>query len=126
MAKISIILPTRGRQSSVYRLLDSIVKTTDNPEDLEIILYTDEDDLESHGISDPALPVIKLVGPRKTMGKITNLCYHASSGDYIFLMNDDVVFKTYHWDTFLLKKIESVPDGIFLKGRKNAVHFHFF
>lgn len=114
MAKISIILPTRGRQSSVYRLLDSIVKTTDNPEDLEIILYTDEDDLESQGISHNALSLIKLTGPSKPMGAITNLCYKASTGSHIFLMNDDVIFQTPHWDTIVLRTFEKFPDGIAL------------
>ena len=114
MAKISIILPTRGRQSSVYRLLDSIVKTTDNPEDLEIIIYADEDDIESQNISFPAFSIIKLTGQRETMGRITNLCYKASTGSYIFLMNDDVVFRTSHWDTVIFKKIKSVPDEVFL------------
>ena len=114
MAKISIILPTRGRQSSVYRLLDSIVKTTDNPEDLEIILYTDEDDLESQGISYNALTLIKLTGPSKPMGAITNICYKASTGRYIFLMNDDVIFQTLHWDKTVLMTFEKFQDGIAL------------
>ncbi|MBI4242882.1 MAG: glycosyltransferase, partial [Planctomycetes bacterium] len=112
MAKISIILPTRNRQSSVYRLLDSISRTTDNPQDLEIILYTDEDDLESRSISYNTLTLIKLTGPSKPMGAITNICYKASTGRYVFLMNDDVVFQTPHWDTTVLMTFEKFPDGI--------------
>ncbi len=114
MDKISIILPTRNRQSLIYRLLDSIVKTTDNPQDLEIIIYIDEDDLESQNISYPSLSIVKLIGPQRTMVTINNICYRASTGKYIFLMNDDVVFQTPHWDTTIVKALEQFPDGIAL------------
>lgn len=112
--KISIILPTRGRVGSVKRLFESIIETTDCCEGIEIILYIDEDDPASHNISSSKLSVTKLIRPRENMGKITNICYKASTGDYIILMNDDVLFRTPHWDTIILEKIHFIPDKIFL------------
>lgn len=96
---ISLILPTRNRASLVYRLLDSIKETSSETEKLEIMLYVDEDDSESCRISYPDLPIIKLINPPgNTMGKITNICYEASLGRYIMLLNDDAIFHTPKWD----------------------------
>jgi len=114
MAKISLLLPTRDRRALLYRLLDSIVKTTDRPQDLEIIIYIDEDDRESRDISYPDLSIIKLTGCRKTMGAITNVCYQASTGDYVFLMNDDAIFQTLHWDTIVAETLLQFPDEVVL------------
>jgi glycosyltransferase involved in cell wall biosynthesis len=114
-ADISLILPTRRRASLVYRLLDSIKETTADPDKLEIILYVDEDDSESYGISYPALPITKLINPPgNTMGKITNICYEASIGRYIMLLNDDVIFHTPKWDLVVKDAFRQFSDDIAL------------
>jgi len=76
--KISILLPTKGRPSLVYRLFDSLIQTTSDPKNIEIVLYMDEDDIASHEISNPRLKIIKLIKPSgNSMGKITRECYGA-------------------------------------------------
>jgi len=96
---ISLLLPSRGRPAQLQRLFDSIVATTANIEKLEIILYIDEDDLPTEKVSHPSLSLIKLVKrPGERMGRMNQLCYEASQGRYVMLMNDDVVFRTPRWD----------------------------
>ncbi len=111
---ISLLLPTRGRPSLVYRLFDSILGVTSDPDSLEIVLYIDDDDTESQGISFDALSVVKLVRPPDTMGNINRACYSASSGRYIMLLNDDVIFRTQNWDIAVLEAFTRVGDDIAL------------
>lgn len=111
---ISLLLPTRGRPNLVYQLLNSVTATTCNPKGLEVVLYIDEDDLGSHEISYPALSVVKLIRPRNTMGNINRACYEASSGRYVMVLNDDVVFRTPNWDVAVLNATALFPDDIAL------------
>jgi hypothetical protein len=111
---ISLILPTRGRPALARRFLDSVARTADVPEQLEVVLYVDEDDPPSHAISHPDFDIVKLVRPRARMGAITQACYQATTGRYVMLVNDDVVCQTLAWDTAVLARLESYPDDIAL------------
>lgn len=113
MARISILLPTKGRPPLVYRLFDSLTQTTSNIDGIEIILYMDEDDVASHDLSYPPLNVIKLIRPAgNSIGKILNECYKASNGHYVILMNDDAVFRTPGWDLTVMKAFSRFSDEI--------------
>lgn len=115
MKNFSLILPTRNRSQQVYRLFESIKQTTLNLENIEVILYADDDDLESQKISCDAFSVVKIVQERgKTMGEITRICYSKSSGKYIMLLNDDVIFRTKDWDNKVLDTFSKFKDEIAL------------
>lgn len=128
MKDFSLIFPTRKRVKEVYRLFDSIKATASNLENIEVILYIDEDDIESQKISYNGFSIIKLIHPRgETMGKITRTCYTASRGRYIMLLNDDLVFRTSSWDNAVLAAFSQFKDKIALvygndlfQGRKMA------
>ena len=124
--KISLLLPTRGRPLLLKRLFQSIIEHTAERDDLEIILYLDEDDYKSHGIEYPGLHIIKNIGPHSTMGAYNTKCFERSSGDIIMLMNDDLVFLTPGWDNIIKAFALTIPDDIFLaypddmEGAKNS------
>lgn len=48
------------------------------------------------------------------MGTLNMAGYRASAGDWIMLLNDDVLVKTHHWDTKIRSITENFPDGIVL------------
>jgi glycosyltransferase involved in cell wall biosynthesis len=112
----SLILPTRDRPMLVKRLFDSLTQTVGDPDQVEIVLYIDQDDVESRKISHPLLDTIRQIGPRprKTMGNIVKDCYEASRGRYVMLINDDVVFHTKKWDVELLEAFSKFPDEVAL------------
>ena len=112
--KISLLLPTRGRPSLVKRLLQSIVDHTDDLDNIEIIIYLDEDDTESHDIEDRRVNIVKIIGPRLTMGNYNTICLDRSSGEIIILMNDDLIICTPAWDRIISSFSQSIPDGIFM------------
>jgi glycosyltransferase involved in cell wall biosynthesis len=114
MPKISLLLPTRGRPHLIRRLFDSLALCTDKLEDIEIILYLDEDDETGREISEARFSLIKIVGPRLSMGAYNTICLGRASGDLIMLMNDDVIVRTSAWDRRVAELGRTIPDGIFL------------
>ena len=124
-AKISLLLPTRGRPALARRFFDSVAQRTARRELVEIILYVDEDDHESHGLDSSEVSVTRIVGPRMTMGAYNTACLQRASGDIVMLANDDMVMLTDHWDERIREVDAAIADGIYLaygndllKGRK--------
>jgi hypothetical protein len=113
-ALISLLLPTRGRPELARRFLQSVVEQSVHPEDVEVILYMDDDDTPSHGIDYPGLNIQRIIGPRQTMGAYNSDCLAKSSGEIIVLVNDDMVIRTQGWDERLRKLDASVVDKIYL------------
>jgi hypothetical protein len=122
---ISLLLPTRKRPALARRFLQSVLATARYPEQVEIVLYADDDDPASHSLACDGLDVVRIIGPRQSMGAYNTLCLAQARGDVIMLVNDDVVMRTQGWDEALLQFDETVPDRIYLaygddqfKGRK--------
>jgi glycosyltransferase involved in cell wall biosynthesis len=108
---ISLVVPTRGRPKLLERLFDSVADTTSRLERIEIVLYIDEDDLPTQEVSHPLLQLIKLIKPAgEKMGRMNQMCYEASRGRFLMLMNDDVVFRTKGWDARVLDAFTLFPD----------------
>jgi glycosyltransferase involved in cell wall biosynthesis len=112
--KISLLLPTRGRPQLVERFLKSVLDCSDEHEKVEIILYIDEDDVESHHLSSNQLNLKKIIGPRGSMGYYNMACLEIASGEIIVLANDDMVIRTHSWDLKLRTLHTQYSDGIYL------------
>ena len=113
--RFSFLLPTRGRPKLVSRFFQSILETTGRVQDLEIILAVDEDDLESQNISHDQLTIKKITLPRgASMGALNRACFDASSGQYVMLVNDDIILRTKDWDKTVAAAFASFPDDIAL------------
>ena len=112
--KISLLLPTRGRPHLLKRLFQSIIDNTQNLENIEIIMYLDDDDPQGHKIDEPRLNIVKLIGSRSTMGDYNTRCLNRSSGDIIILLNDDLTVDTPGWDRIISDFVLTIPDKIFM------------
>jgi len=112
---ISLLVPTRGRPKLLQRLFDSLADTTSRLARIEIVLYIDDDDFPTHEVTHPSLRLIKLIKPAgEKMGRMNQMCYEASRGRFVMLMNDDVVFRTKSWDESVLDTFTRFPDGVAL------------
>jgi hypothetical protein len=60
---ISLLLPTRERPALVNRLFASIAETTFHLKQVEVVLYIDEDDTDSHDLDSADFRVVRIVGP---------------------------------------------------------------
>lgn len=113
--QLSLLLPTRGRAPLVQRLFDSLVQTTADLQCLEVVLYIDEDDGETQKIFHPTLSLVKIVGrPGQTMGNMNRVCYESSRGSHVMLINDDLIFRTPHWDARVIETANRFADKIAL------------
>jgi glycosyltransferase involved in cell wall biosynthesis len=112
--RLSLIVPTRGRPQMLQRMLASAAATARNPERLEVVLVTDEDNpAGTHRIS--RLDIKEVAGPPgRTMGELNNAGYAASSGEFVMLLNDDVVIRTRGWDREVLHCFQRFPDPVAL------------
>lgn len=113
-ARISLLVPSRGRSELLRRFLESVLARSERPDLVEVIVYADEDDPSSHGFKVEGLEVHTLIGPRATMGHYNTACFEKSRGDIVALCNDDVVIQTRGWDRVLREMHAAMQDGIYL------------
>jgi len=111
---ISLLLPTRGRPDLVARLFKSICQTASLPEQLEVIVYADEDDPSSHEIGSDSFTVKTLIGPTLSMGECNTRCLEEALGEIIILANDDMVIRTLGWDKSIINLHRKLEHGIYL------------
>lgn len=108
--RLSLIVPTRGRPAKLARMLESVAATAYHPERLEVVLVVDEDDPASLA-QHPRLKVRNaVVPPGLSMGALNSAGYEASTGDFVMLLNDDVISRTPGWDAIALECFRRFPD----------------
>lgn len=107
MATFSLLIPTRQRPNQLQRLYKSAVETADSPDEIEFVVYIDDDD---NSYDDVQLPNLKKVrGERIVLSEMWNKCWEASTGNYLMHCGDDIVFRTKGWDTRVKETIDSFP-----------------
>ena len=111
---ISLLLPTRGRPALAKQFLDSVAATARDPDSVEVILYVDDDDTESHAIGHDGLRVTRIIGPSVSMGEYNTACFERAAGSIIMLVNDDVIIRTPCWDDHLRALDREFTDGVYL------------
>jgi hypothetical protein len=112
--RISLLLPTRGRHALVERFFESVAETAAQLGQIEVIIYVDEDDVDSHNLDSHVMKVTRIIGPRASMGIYNSICYEAAQGDIIMLVNDDMVIRTPGWDEKLIECDAKYPNKIYL------------
>jgi hypothetical protein len=111
---ISLLLPTRGRPKLCERFFQSVLEQSRHPDAVEIIMYVDDDDTESHHLAWEGLNIRRIIGPRLTMGAYNSRCLAESQGGIIVLVNDDMIIRTKGWDERLRALDASIPDKVYL------------
>jgi hypothetical protein len=111
---ISLLLPTRGRPILVNRLFSSIAVTTSHLDQVEVVLYVDEDDTGSRDLDSTDFRVTRIVGPALTMGGYNSACFKKARGDVLILANDDMVIRTLGWDDRIRAMNAEFEDQIYL------------
>lgn len=108
---ISIFLNSRGRVQRLQALFNSIIKTTKDLNNIEVLIRIDNDDIETINFSRFNIypfEVKYFIGPRP-QNLITSYNELASKcvGDYLFVLNDDVDILTEGWD----EEVRKIPSN---------------
>lgn len=107
MKRISLIFPSRDRLSFIHELMESLHRTTRNPQDIEILIAIDNDDEEMALIFKSLEEMYNLFSmkfysvPRSEhfVEDYVNFLARKAEGRWIIPINDDSVFMTKEWDT---------------------------
>lgn len=99
--KISLFLNTRKRTRLLANLLSSIYNTAYSSDNIEVFVTIDNDDHESEdflqSLEFDNLSFRRIQRPTNLHISINQMA-EMSSGDFLFVLNDDVLFRTFNWD----------------------------
>lgn len=119
----SIILASRERVSLLKNLIKSIKETASDISKIEVLVAIDDDDTDTHLETSQISKNYNFVRfESRKRSRFLNLDYinwlatDHSTGKYLIIVNDDVEFKTKHWDDIIREKLDvylaDKPDGI--------------
>lgn len=108
MSKIALICPTRGRPVQFRRMVDSAMRTAQNPDNIHVYFYLAETD-STRDYYPNLERTTRFLGHDWSAVMASNyLAQHTNGESLLFMCADDCVFSTPHWDTALL---EASKDG---------------
>lgn len=116
--KISLLCPTRERPDWMRRMWESAQAQADDLTNLEIVYFIDNDDTASINVFNQLKSnyVKAIIMPPKSV-KLTNMynkCWEVATGEIYAPINDDFVFESKSWDTYIREAFEQIPDRIAL------------
>jgi glycosyltransferase involved in cell wall biosynthesis len=129
--KFSLILATRDRIDLFKNLLESILVTTKNKKEIEVIAIIDNDDSVMHESANGLvqkfqeinLRIISRIRSEWMHRDYINYAYSFTSGENIITLNDDSLFTKLDWDENAYQSIQNYlkdkPDGIFMGFTEN-------
>lgn len=122
---ISVLCPTRHRPENTARLAASAWETADDPDQVELVFYVDDDAPGSVPAGLAAINGITVVtGQRIVLSDMWNRCAAAASGEIFMQCGDDIVFRTPGWDRMVTQAIESYPDRIVFAYGRDGTPIH--
>lgn len=120
--KFSLILNSRKRPQLLFNFIKSIFENAKNKDSVEILVRIDNDDIESLRLAEYKFNfnVSFFSGDRPSnLHSSINELVSISTGENIFVCNDDIEIITKNWDSLALAKIEnykkenSITDNIY-------------
>lgn len=107
---ISIMIPSRGRPTELKECLDTIFETAKKPEDIQVVVYLDNDDVSPYGDA-WLFPNVRIIeGQRKKLSAYFDM--QGCTGDIFLMGNDDIRFRTHGWDAKVIEAFDKIPDKI--------------
>ena len=113
MLKFSIILPTRNRVEPLKKLIESIHETTNRPDQIEVLIICDGDDLESLQALNQLVDEYKVLNISRYVRARSdfinedyyNYLARKTKGKFIWVSADDLIFQVKNWDLIIWEKL---------------------
>ena len=109
--KISLLCPSKNRSAKFKRLCNSLLKNTDSPTRVELLLCFDLIENEIHNyeiqislLENKGFVVKKYFKNLNSHAKRNNFIADQSEGEIIFPVNDDLIILTSKWDNIIDKE----------------------
>lgn len=121
--KFSLLLNSRKRPQLLFDMINNIVEKTSNLDDIEVLVNFDSDDIWSlrfiadlSSIEHPINKILKFEFRFRDhqLTKSYNRLASFSSGEFLFVMNDDARIETDNWDALsypILKEFGPISYG---------------
>ena len=114
--RITLLVPSRERINEKRNLINSIVNTVEDINNITLYFGIDDNDPTKGQITHivKQYPFIKIVeihnnGKFEGLGKLWNICARASNEEVMAMIGDDMEFRTKNWDTKILEEFS--PDN---------------
>lgn len=131
----TIVLASRERPTLLHGLVNSIDQTVLDKTNIEVIVGIDDDDQISHQKCkelETQYPYFKYFSqPRSEWlnRDYLNKAAEMGTGRYVIACNDDMEFRTMHWDKIMHDRLEDYlkdkPDGICMATTSDGIADHF-
>lgn len=114
MYQLSILLPSApGNEAKLHKVWESIKRTSTSLSDIEIVICLDADDKHKHGDTERFNNLVyTYCNPSKFRSHFFNQAMKASTGRFMMMGNDDIIFKTPGWDKMI--PYDKYPDDLVL------------
>lgn len=118
--QLSIITTSRGRAEYLEFHWDRFLAHAKYPDNIELSLYIDDDDIETikkyEKMKEKNKNVRAVIGPRpKSITEGLNLAYeNSTSNNLFFMVGDDCSVKTQEWDRIVMEEFDKFDDKILL------------
>ena len=119
---ISLLIPTRNRPDNLKRLVNSLINTTEDINNIELCFYVDSDDVVSVDVITDIAEKIKcqcLQGDAAPNVRVShaitqNSLQKIATGPIFMFSADDIVFHTRGWDKMVINQFDKFEDKIAL------------
>ena len=120
--KISLLCPSRERLNKFLTFLTSVISTTHDIKNINIVLGVDEDDPKFKSYKKIAnnlhfiqfIPFPKNLFKEKGLSGLWNKMANECSGDILGMVGDDMIFKTNDWDKKIIETFINKKDNMHL------------
>jgi len=128
--KISILTPSKNRPQNLKELCESLFTTASDPNQVEILVYLDLDDLHIQETVDYfnelntryINPAKLIIGPPLVLSDYPNKLLQIASSDIFMVVADDITCRAVNWDTEIINAINQHPDKINLVYPDDGYH----
>lgn len=113
--RISVLIPTRHRLVELRKCLDNLADLADRPQDIEVILGIDIDDVDSRAFQYRRMKIKQVLFEKREEGVVGYFNgLKDFSGDVCWVYSDENILHTKHWDSIILKFYDSLPMKIWM------------
>lgn len=122
---ISVLLPSRGRPSSLADSIGSLRVMADDPDQLEILVAADPDDPDTAEAAERSRAACWVAPTRYGYHQLERYVNHlaaVASGEWLLLWNDDARMLTAGWDA----RIAEAPHGVLWPAHNDSPMLNIF